>query len=184
MEHFIERSWPQFFWVLFFIISCKIRCKNGFNLFFYFFVNKDKEFWVTLNYKKNIMLWILDPWSRIHLSQRTSILHCRFSVCKHTHGAKLTEQNWYIFLSLWRNERRKTTNISHLLWLYRACSAWDGTEPGTWTLSIQDQRAGVCSRAKSYCCEKINVRGEVFKERDYTICTKNFHAVGQLKLKS
>ena len=35
---------------------------------------------------------------------------------------------------------------------------------------------------KSYCCEKINVQGEVFKEKDYTICAKNFHAMGQLKL--
>ena len=45
---------------------------------------------------------------------------------------------------------------------------------GTWTLYIRDQRAGVCSRAESYCCEKINVQGEVFKEKHYTICTMNW----------
>ena len=42
----------------------------------------------------------------------------------------------------------------------------------------------VCARTESYCSEKINERGEVFKEKDYTICTKNFHAMGQLKLKT
>ena len=94
----------------FFIISCKIRCKNGFNLFFYFFVNKDKEFWVTLNYKKKIMLWILDPWSRIHLSQRTSILHCRFSVCKHTQRIyKRSKTDWakLIYFSFIMKEREE-----------------------------------------------------------------------------
>ena len=41
----------------------------------------------------------------------------------------------------------------------------------------------MCSRAESYCCEKINVQGEVFKEKDYTICSKNVHAMGQSKRK-
>ena len=72
----------------------------------------------------------------------------------------------------------------------RACNAWDGTGPGrSWDLNFVYPRPtswcdGVCARAESYCSEKINERGEVFKEKDYTICTKNFHAMGQLKLKT
>ena len=30
---------------------------------------------------------------------------------------ELTEQNWYIFLSFWGNERRKKPNISHLIFV-------------------------------------------------------------------
>ena len=63
----------------FFIISCKILCKNSINLFFYFLYKftkmKIKSFecpkyiW---NYKKRKMLGKLDAWSTSHLSQPTS----------------------------------------------------------------------------------------------------------------
>ena len=65
---------------IFFIISCKICCKNGFNLKFTKIRIKGFECPKSIgNYKKKIILGTSDAWSTIHLSQQTSVLYCRLS---------------------------------------------------------------------------------------------------------
>ena len=67
----------------FFIISCKILCKNRFNLFFYNFTKmKVKSFECPKsirNYEKKIMLGTSDAWSMSRSSQRASVLYWRMS---------------------------------------------------------------------------------------------------------
>ena len=63
----------------FFIISCRILCKNLFNLSFYKFT-KIKSFECPKsirNYKKIIRT--SDAWSTSHLSQQTSLLYSRLT---------------------------------------------------------------------------------------------------------
>ena len=70
--------WPSVWsskYYFFFIISCKILCKNRFNLFSYFFYNftKIKTFECPKsirNYEKKIMLGTSDTWSLSRLSHR------------------------------------------------------------------------------------------------------------------
>ena len=74
------------FQVFFFMISWKILCKNGFNVFSIFSYEltkiKTKSFECLKsirNYEK-IMLGTSDAWSPSHLStQQTSVLYCRLS---------------------------------------------------------------------------------------------------------
>ena len=75
--------------IFFFTISCKILCKNCFNLIFYFFNKftkiKSCECQKSIrNYIKTIILGTSDAWSMSHLSRRTSklayyIVDCRIS---------------------------------------------------------------------------------------------------------
>ena len=81
--------WPRVWcskYYFFLIISCKILCKNRFNLFSYFFYNftkiKIKSFECPKsirNYEKKILLGTSDAWLMSCLSQRPSVLYWRLS---------------------------------------------------------------------------------------------------------
>ena len=61
---------------LFFMISCKILCKNPFNLFSYFFITKIKiksfECHKSIKSIRKVILGTSDSWLTIHLSHRPS----------------------------------------------------------------------------------------------------------------
>ena len=96
----------------FFIKSCKILCKNPFNLFFYFFYKITKMKIKSFECPKSIRNYEKNTWnirrlvdeSFVPYAQQTSVLYCRLSdlrpYCIHISGdfKKVFAQLWQIDL--------------------------------------------------------------------------------------
>ena len=121
----------------FFLISCKILCKNPFNYFFHKFT-KIKSFECPKsirNYEK-IMLGTSDAWSTSHLSHRSSepayyIVDCRILIwlrCLYKNLNSLIWQGWQYNLShmpliFLRALMRKSSLDRELGYMYVICSS-------------------------------------------------------------
>ena len=94
--------------IMFFMISCKIRCRNGFNLFFCFFHEFTKieiKSYVCSKSIRNLkkkMLGTSDAWSMVHLSQQTSVSYSRLTDLKLVQSRKV--------FSLWSHFKKKICN--------------------------------------------------------------------------
>ena len=92
--------------IMFFMISCKIRCRNGFNLFFCFFHEFTKieiKSYVCSKSVRNLkkkMLGTSDAWSIVHLSQQTSVSYSRLTDLKLVQSRKV--------FSLWSHFKKKS----------------------------------------------------------------------------
>ena len=109
---------------LFFTISCKILCKNSFNLIFNFF-NKFTKIKIKSckcrksirYYIKKIMLGTSDAWLMSHSSRRTSkpayyIVDCRISKRPHT----CPEEIFGSILKIFTSYQSKLQSLEEIKW--------------------------------------------------------------------